>query len=153
MSIELGGPWVEWTGGTCPVDASRFVEVQFRHPVKVSKSLNPRVRPAGFVRWTWIGEAGDVVRYRLIDKMPELTEPKLTDYSQSPLQVQEGGSHYKDLKIQPVTYIHANGIGFCEGNVIKYVSRWRAKGGVQDLKKARHFLDLLIELEETQDGN
>ena len=68
--------------------------------------------------------------------------------SQSALQVQEGGGHYKSLKIQPVEYIHANGIGFCEGCVIKYVSRWKSKGGVEDLKKARHFIDMLIELEE-----
>ena len=60
---------------------------------------------------------------------------------------QEGGGHYKDMKIQPVEFIHANGIGYFEGNVIKYVSRWRAKGGVEDLKKARHYIDLLIDLE------
>jgi hypothetical protein len=63
------------------------------------------------------------------------------------LAVQEGGSHYKSMKIQPVEYIHANGLGYFEGNVVKYVSRWRSKGGLQDLKKARHYLDLLIELE------
>ncbi len=66
----------------------------------------------------------------------------------SALSVQEGGSHYKDLKIQPVEYIHANSIPYFEGNVIKYVSRWRAKNGIGDLKKARHYIDLLIELEE-----
>jgi hypothetical protein len=66
---------------------------------------------------------------------------------QSALHVQEGGDHYKKLPIQPVTFIHANGIGFCEGSVIKYVSRWRSKGGIKDLQKAKHFLDLLIELE------
>ena len=66
----------------------------------------------------------------------------------SALTTQVGGSHYKDMAIQPFEYNHANGIPFAEGNVIKYVSRWRAKGGVQDLKKARHFLDLLIEAEE-----
>ncbi len=65
----------------------------------------------------------------------------------SPLSDRVGGDHYKSLTIQPVEYIHKNGIGFCEGSVIKYVSRWRAKGGVEDLKKARHFLDLLIEME------
>ena len=65
----------------------------------------------------------------------------------SALDVQVAGSHYKDLKIQPVEYIHANGIPFIEGSVIKYVTRWRAKGGVKDLEKARHFLDLLIEME------
>ena len=64
---------------------------------------------------------------------------------------QEGGSHYKDLAIQPVEYIHANGLGFCEGSVVKYVTRWRSKNGIQDLKKARHFLDLLIELEERKE--
>ena len=60
---------------------------------------------------------------------------------------QEGGGHYKGMAIQPVEFIHANGIGYFEGNVIKYVSRWRAKGGVEDLRKARHYIDLLIDLE------
>ena len=64
-----------------------------------------------------------------------------------PLKVQEGGTHYKDMAIQPIEYIHANGLGFAEGSIIKYVSRWRVKNGLQDLKKARHFIDLLIELE------
>jgi len=63
------------------------------------------------------------------------------------LAIQVGGGHYKDLKIQPVEYIHANGIGYFEGNVIKYVSRWRSKGGVADLQKAKHYIDLLMDLE------
>jgi hypothetical protein len=67
---------------------------------------------------------------------------------ETPLQTQVGGDHYKSLKIQPVEYIHANSIPFIEGNVIKYVTRWRAKNGVKDLEKARHFIDLLIELEK-----
>ena len=52
----------------------------------------------------------------------------------------------------PVEYIHKNGVGYFEGCVIKYVSRWRKKNGVEDLKKARHFLDLLIEFEDAQRG-
>jgi hypothetical protein len=63
------------------------------------------------------------------------------------LSQQVGGSHYKNLVIQPVEYIHRNKIGFCEGSAIKYLSRWRDKGGVEDLKKAKHFIDLLIEME------
>lgn len=63
------------------------------------------------------------------------------------LETQIGGDHYKSMAIQPVEYIVANGIGFCEGCAIKYLSRWRAKGGIEDLKKARHFIDLLIEQE------
>ena len=59
-------------------------------------------------------------------------------------EIQVGGEHYK-LPIQPIEYILKNGIGFCEGNVIKYMTRWKAKGGVDDLRKARHYIDLLIE--------
>jgi hypothetical protein len=64
-----------------------------------------------------------------------------------PLETQVGGSHYKQMKIQPIEYIYANNIGYLEGNVIKYVSRWKDKGGVADLEKARHYLDILISLE------
>lgn len=60
---------------------------------------------------------------------------------------QIGGGHYKKLKIQPAEYVHANGIQYLEGSVIYYVTRWRDKGGIEDLKKARHTLDILIELE------
>lgn len=70
-----------------------------------------------------------------------------TDTPQSALAIQVAGSHYKTLAIQPVEYVHANGIGYFEGNVIKYVTRWRGKGGVKDLEKAKHYIDLLIELE------
>src|SRR5699024_4328781 len=66
---------------------------------------------------------------------------------QSALAQQTGGNHYKTLAIQPVEYIHKNGLGFIEGSVIKYVTRWRSKNGIEDLRKARHFIDLLIELE------
>ena len=65
----------------------------------------------------------------------------------SALAVQVAGDHYKKLKIQRVEYIHANSLPFIEGSVIKYVTRWRDKGGIKDLEKARHFIDLLIELE------
>jgi hypothetical protein len=59
--------------------------------------------------------------------------------------VQVAGNHYKDKAIQPWDYIVANNLGYLEGNIIKYVSRWKDKGGVDDLLKARHYLDKLIE--------
>lgn len=65
-----------------------------------------------------------------------------------PFKSQIGGNHYKDMPIQPLDYIIANKLDFCEGNVVKYVSRWRQKNGVEDLKKARHYLDMLIAKEE-----
>ncbi len=68
----------------------------------------------------------------------------------SALDVQEGGDHYKGRSIQPVEYIHSNGLGFCEGNVVKYITRWRDKNGIADLKKAKHYIDLLVELENLE---
>lgn len=59
---------------------------------------------------------------------------------------QEGGSHYKDKTIQPWDYITMNNLGYLEGNIVKYVSRWKDKNGIEDLKKARHYLDKLIEI-------
>jgi len=67
--------------------------------------------------------------------------------SVSALDKQVSGKHYKDKGIQPIVYIHANDLGFCEGNVVKYVTRWREKGGEADLRKAIHYLELLIQLE------
>lgn len=61
------------------------------------------------------------------------------------LKGQVGGSHYKDMAIQPIEYIVRNNLPYIDGNIVKYVSRWRAKNGVEDLRKARHYLDMLIE--------
>jgi hypothetical protein len=69
----------------------------------------------------------------------------------SALENQIGGNHYLDMKIQVVEFCHKNQIPFMEGAVIKYVCRWRKKGGMADLKKAKHFLELMIEMEE-KDG-
>lgn len=63
------------------------------------------------------------------------------------LDAQIGGAHYKSMPIQPVEFIHKNGIPWCEANAIKYLCRWRQKSGIEDLKKARHYIDLLIEME------
>lgn len=63
------------------------------------------------------------------------------------LATQVGGAHYKDMEIQPVEFITKNGLGFLEGCVIKRVCRWKAKDGVQDLRKAIHEIELLIEME------
>ena len=64
----------------------------------------------------------------------------------SGLKRQEGGDHYA-LPIQPLEYIHANGIGYIEGNIIKYATRHRNKNGVEDIKKIIHYCELLLELE------
>jgi hypothetical protein len=60
---------------------------------------------------------------------------------------QVGGDHYAKMKIQPIEYIMANEMPFAEGAVVKYISRWRSKGGVEDLEKAKQFIDFIIEHE------
>lgn len=61
-------------------------------------------------------------------------------------EMQVAGNHYNSKKIQAWDYIYENGIPYLEGNIIKYVSRWRDKGGIEDLKKAQHYLQKLIEV-------
>ena len=58
---------------------------------------------------------------------------------------QVGGNHYKKYKIQPVEFIVKNNIGFVEGNIIKYILRFKDKGGIADLEKAKHYIELLID--------
>lgn len=57
---------------------------------------------------------------------------------------QVGGTHYEKYKIQPIDFISLNDIGFVEGNVIKYVVRYKDKNGLEDLQKAKQCLDYLI---------
>jgi hypothetical protein len=58
---------------------------------------------------------------------------------------QVGGNHYLKYKIQPVEFIIKNNIGFVEGNIIKYILRFKDKGGIADLEKAKHYIELLID--------
>lgn len=60
---------------------------------------------------------------------------------------QVGGSHYNTMNIQPIDFIYENSIPYMEANVIKYVCRHRNKNGLQDLEKAKHYIDLIIEKE------
>ena len=67
--------------------------------------------------------------------------------SEDAMKYEVGGNHYKRMVIQPIEFILKNNLGFCEGNVIKYITRYRHKNGKEDLLKARHYIDLLIESE------
>ena len=65
----------------------------------------------------------------------------------NPLAIQVGGGHYNKRVIQPIEYIHANGLNYSEGAIVKYITRWRDKNGVEDLNKIKHYVDLLIAME------
>jgi hypothetical protein len=73
--------------------------------------------------------------------------------STNALNTQVGGNHYKEYAIQPIQYAHANKLGPCEFSVVKYVTRWQSKGGIQDLQKAKHVIDLLIEMESSNNAS
>ncbi len=62
---------------------------------------------------------------------------------------QVGGTHYKDMKIQPIEFIMGNNLSYNQGNVVKYVCRYKDKNGIEDLKKAKQYIDFMIE--ELQD--
>ena len=77
-------------------------------------------------------------------QMAKPTDPMPT---QTPLQKQTGGTHYKNMAIQPAEYAEKNGLSLLEGNVVKYITRWKLKGQpLSDLEKAKHCIDLLIEI-------
>jgi hypothetical protein len=63
-------------------------------------------------------------------------------------KAQVGGTHYSSLAIEPIQFIETNQLGYHEGNVVKYVSRWRNKNGVEDLRKAMWYIERLISIEE-----
>lgn len=78
--------------------------------------------------------------YEVNEAMSSPSKPNANDS-------QIGGSHYKNKVIQPWDFIIANNIGFLDGNAITYLTRWQEKGGIDDLKKAIHFIEKLIEVE------
>ncbi len=61
-------------------------------------------------------------------------------------------AHYKECAIEPIIYIEANNLGFHSGNVVKYVTRWKQKGGLDDLEKAQWYLNRLLELAREEAG-
>ena len=63
----------------------------------------------------------------------------------NPYDTQVGGNHYQTMKIQPAEFINKNEMKFAEGNAIKYICRHVNKGGLQDLEKAKHYIDMIIE--------
>ena len=68
--------------------------------------------------------------------------------------LKRGSEHYKEQTIEPIQYILANDLGFCEGNIVKYITRWDSAtgGGLKDLEKIKHYVDFLIAKEGEENG-
>ena len=77
---------------------------------------------------------------------PVFLKDIINEQTTSANQAQHGGTHYKHKAIQPWDYIVSNNIGYLEGNIIKYVTRYKQKNGIEDLRKAQHYLEKLIEV-------
>lgn len=122
--------------GKC-IDSLQF------HGLTEGKVYRLREIPHFLTHYSIVDDYGDA-RMALKARF-EVTTVASPEYAESR---QVGGTHYQSKAIQPIDYIMANSLDFCEGNVVKYVTRYRDKGGIEDLKKARHYLDFLIEREE-----
>jgi len=72
--------------------------------------------------------------------------------SDKSLDSQVGGNHYRNFKIQPAEYISANGLSFFEGNIIKYITRHKSKGGAEDIKKNIQYAEMILEFDYPDEG-
>lgn len=132
MSNESQREWVRWDGEGKPAYMG-MIEIKFRD------GATDRGQ-SSFFRWDHIGSLGDIVAWR--PALPSVDSEKV----EIALSTQIGGEHYKKYSIQPVEFIIKNKLGFLEGCVIKRICRYENKNGLEDLKKAKHEIDLLIEL-------
>ncbi len=130
MSNELQrDEWITWNALEDATPAYRLVRVKFR-------SGNEWIGPPDSLDWGVEGCPGDIVAW----------QPLNSEKVETALDTQIGGTHYKNCAIQPVEFITKNKLGFLEGCVIKRICRYEDKNGLEDLKKAKHEIDLLIEL-------
>lgn len=120
-----------------------------------------RVKPDG--TFEKLGDSVDTtkdgqvdLKFNLADDTDHTTWRFVTDeeagYEPSALDTQVGGDHYKEMGIQPVEYIHANELGFLEGNIVKYITRHKAKGKRQDIEKVIHYAQLILQLEYNEEN-
>lgn len=133
--------WIPWTGGECPVPEDTLVEVRLRGEVveEYAKGF------AANLWWTHEEEypEADIVAYRVLPQYG----PK--DVAFGPRSTQVGGTHYAEMKIQPWDAINVWStpemvLGYHVNTAVSYLARFRAKGGLQDIKKAHHHLSELI---------
>lgn len=132
MSNESQREWNLWSGAEKPPYMG-MIEIKFRD------GATDRGQ-SSFFRWDHNNSLGDIVAWR-----PALRSVD-SEKVETALDTQIGGEHYKNYAIQPVEFITKNKLGFLEGCVIKRICRYEDKNGLEDLKKAKHEIDLLIEL-------
>lgn len=106
-----------------------------------------KLRSAGEGTWEEAVMETTGVGYRHAGFADQEGSRMVLEKAETALDVQVGGGHYKDLAIQPVEYSMKNNLNYCQANIVKYATRYKDKNGVEDLKKIKHYVDLIIELE------
>lgn len=142
---DMENVWVEWNGGKRPVAAGTIVDVKFRDGTiwKLELAEN-RDWEHDLAR----DRVNDIIAYRVVREVPKVSETH-----EGPFNRQIGGTHYKDMPIQPFEFSMKNGLDPMQHTIIKYVTRFRHKNGREDLEKAKHTIDLLIEHEYESDDD
>lgn len=153
--LEVGDVILVTEGGygLCPEDEGKYVEVvgfgnYFDDPgVRIAEYQGYRLFTLREVEE--LGTEG-CIGYESFGENPMIllnTKEQVKEKEVSALDKQVSGNHYKGCKIQPIEYIHANGLDYFQGNVVKYVTRHKDKNGKADIEKAIHYLELILELQ------
>ena len=148
--------WIQWAGGDCPVDSDVIVEVKYRHPSR-NKFNNDR---AGDFYWSHDGLGYDIIAYRL--QQPTKSEQVRDDAAEADdesdlnecigqdVDVVNHPSHYTKGSIECIDAIDSATVGksgieaVCVANIIKYLYRYEEKNGIEDVKKAKWYINKLI---------
>ena len=158
--------WIQWNGGEMPVEKGTLIDVKYRRGL-VNEHVRAGENPSGgsisnrfAIDFKHDDNGGDIVAYRIHTKTNATTPPtqqeshteetKTIQQEVKATETQVGGDHYTKLAIQPMQYSMENGLDALQHTVIKYVTRFRDKAGIEDLEKAKHCIDMLIEFERNK---
>lgn len=151
-ALEGSEGWIEWHGGDCPVDSDAIVEVKYRKSNQYQYN-NDR---AGDFSWAHDGIDGDIIAYRLHDQSinnranDDTVEQDLNECIGQDFDVVNHPSHYTKGRIECIDAIDSATVGksgieaVCVANIIKYLFRYEEKNGLEDVKKAKWYINKLI---------
>ena len=116
------------------------------------KCIDPTNKRYGDQIFEILSENDKMVYYKTVGQGYIIHHKSAKEYwKRNFLEIKESYNHYQKGSIQPIDYIEANNMCFNSGNIIKYVTRYKYKNGIEDLYKARDYLDRLIELEKKKE--
>ena len=147
---KFGTDWHD-NEGVQPVDDCVLIEAVVNDGAMIRKYTWPTLGLFKIKKWRIHSDEKELqaelaANQLACDDGPMASEP----VRKSPLSTQVGGNHYTKLAIQPMRYSMENGLDALQHTIIKYVTRFRDKNGIEDLEKAKHCIDMLIEFERNK---